>query len=67
LGINAHDPRLDQEGEVCFYEVPEDPVVKVLKITCDNGDFILQLAMMQDEKIAQQKQIRLRKGQFIVI
>lgn len=35
LGINPHDPKLDEQGEVCFYEAPEDPVTKVFKITYD--------------------------------
>lgn len=62
LGINPHDPKLDEQGEVCFYEAPEDPVTKVFKITYDQGDFIIMHASMENEKVSHSKQIRLKRG-----
>lgn len=70
LGIDAHNPgSVDPEGEVSFYTAPEDPITKVLRIQAlDNNDFNLMYAGLQDEtELVGQMEIRLKKGQFIVI
>jgi predicted transcriptional regulator len=41
LGINPHNPAsLDEEGELSFYEIPDDPVTRILSIKADGNDFI---------------------------
>lgn len=47
LGIDAHNPKIDADGEVCFYEQTENSITttKVLRIQSqENGDFVLMYA-----------------------
>ena len=47
MGIDAHNPKIDADGEVCFYEQTENQVTttKVLRIQShENGDFVFMYA-----------------------
>ena len=69
LGINAFDTKsMDQDGEVAFYDNPQaDGLTKLLKISADGNDFVMMVATMQDEELTGQRQIKLKRGQFLVI
>jgi hypothetical protein len=66
LGIDAHNPKLDSDGDVCFYEQTDEQVVhtKVLRIQLhESGDFVLTYAELQGEKkLTGEMLIRLKKG-----
>ena len=32
MGIDPHNPKMDEEGEVSFYEQQDDPITKVWRI-----------------------------------
>ena len=66
LGIDPHNPKLDAEGELCFYEQTEQDVTttRVLRIQSHaSGDFVLMYAELQGEqKLGSQMTIMLKKG-----
>ena len=64
LGIDPHNPKITDEGEVSFYSQPDDPITKVFRIKAlPDGDFNFLYADLQDEKsLVGQMEIRLKKG-----
>lgn len=52
-----------------FYTTPDDPITKVFRIQeLDGGDFNFMYAGLQNEsELVGQMEIRIKKGQFIVI
>ena len=69
LGINAHEPQLEEDGEILYYKATDSGDTKIMRIiSAEGGDFNLMYATLLGEtELRDTMEIRLKKGQFILI